>query len=215
MSGGEVPVGRFEAQGRLSLWVLVGLFVVAFAFRAGVGGWRLGRGDNPEVLTFPDEVQYWSMSRDLRAGRTLTDELGFHATRMPAYPAFLAIFPDSRGGVLGAIVCQWIIGALAAPLTALLAVRIGGVVAGVAAGLVVAADPGLVGLSSLLLTETPFVTGVAALWLVGWPIAAECRGVSAGRWLGLGVTAALCVYVRPSTVGLVGLWVVFLLARQR
>jgi len=36
-----------------------------------------------------------------------------------------------------------------------------------------------------------------------------------GRWLGVGALSALCVYVRPSSAGLVLAWTVFLLVRRR
>ena len=99
------------------------MFLAAAVLRGGYGVWQMWRSGDPAALTFPDEVQYWSMSRELRGGGLLTDELGFHATRMPLYPGFLAVFPTSAGGVVGARVCQWLIGGLVAPLVALLTAR--------------------------------------------------------------------------------------------
>jgi hypothetical protein len=71
----------------------------------------------------------------------------------------------------------------------------------------------------LLLTETPYVTAAAALWWVGWPLGGSARQrgqpTDIRLWVALGALSALCVYVRPSSAGLVALWILFLLARQR
>jgi hypothetical protein len=203
--------------------------------RAGYGGLQMYRAD-PTALTFPDEQQYWLMARGLRQGQPLTDELGFHATRMPLYPGYLSLFAASDGGVVGARICQWIIGALAAVFAGLLGTRVLGRHVGFLTGLLVAVDPVLAGASTLLLTETPFVATVTALWWVSWPLA--CRRTIAGqaiagapasatqhaieqaepglgRWLGTGALSALCIYVRPSALGLVLIWTAFLLLRRR
>lgn len=194
---------------------LVLLFVTAVILRAAYGGFEMWRSGDPAALTFPDEVQYWSMSRELRAGGLLTDELGFHAGRMPLYPGLLALFPTSADGVVGARTCQWIVGGLVAPLVALLAARAVGPRTALPAGLIVAADPALVGLSSLLLTEAPFVTALTALWWAGWPLVERRAQPQVWRhWVLTGLLSALCVYVRPSTVGLVLIWTGFLAARQ-
>jgi len=216
-------------------WRFAVVFLIALGLRAGYGGVHLCRSADRTALTFPDEQQYWTMARGLRQGGPLTDELGFCATRMPLYPGLLSIFAGWDGGVVTARVCQWVIGALAAVFACLLGNRVRGPDVGFAAGLLAAADPSLVGVSSLLLTETPFVAVVAALWWVGWPLASRawhsqavaCAPTSGGvrplqqsepgmgRWLGVGALSALCVYVRPSSAGLVLAWTVFLLVRRR
>ena len=216
-------------------WRFAVVFLMALGLRAGYGGVQLYRSTDRTALTFPDEQQYWTMARGLRQGGPLTDELGFCATRMPLYPGLLSIFAGWDGGVVTARVCQWVIGALAAVFACLLGNRVRGPDVGFAAGLLAAADPSLVGVSSLLLTETPFVAVVAALWWVGWPLASRawhsqavaCAPTSGGvrplqqsepgmgRWLGVGALSALCVYVRPSSAGLVLAWTVFLLVRRR
>ena len=73
------------------------------------------------ALEFPDEQQYWSTSRALRAGEGLRDELGFRATRMPLFPALLAMFPDGAGGLAAARALQGLFAAVAAALVAGLA----------------------------------------------------------------------------------------------
>ena len=50
------------------------------------------------------------------------------------------------------------------------------------AGLLVAIDPFLILLSSLLLTETLFITALVALWLAGWDLQHRSRGAGLGRW---------------------------------
>ncbi len=211
-------------------WLLV-LFLGALLLRGGYGAYQLAASGAAE-LTFPDEQQYWLMSRQLRAGEPLADELGFHATRMPLYPGWLAMFPDSPAGLIGARAIQWIIGALVAPLVALLGARAVDGRVGLAAGVMAAADPSLVGVSSLLLTEAVFVTVLAAWWWVSWPLvrsnssggfrqSAALGGAKAGSpgtsllcWVWSGALAGLCVYLRPSSAGLVAAWAVLLAVRQ-
>jgi hypothetical protein len=224
--GASIPLRRLYA-----------LFILALALRAGYGGVQVWRSGDAAGLTFPDEQQYWQMSRELRGGGRLTDELGFQATRMPLFPWWLALFPESAGGVASAKVCQWIIGALVAPLVALLGARVFERQVGLVAGVVAAADPALVGLSSLLLTETWFVFVLVFLWWVSWPLTRTCLPVptSSGRegmpppsgiqpradedrtwwrWVVTGALSALCVYVRPSSAGLIVVWTVVLVVRQ-
>ena len=115
-----VPIRRVGKQ-RLGPTVLLVLFVIALCARASWGVWRESRSAQPAALEFPDEVQYWNMAVSLCEGRGLRDELGFRATRMPLYPAFLSLFAGLEHGVLAAKAAQWALGALVAPLTALLA----------------------------------------------------------------------------------------------
>ena len=199
--------------GRLAISRLLIVFAVALVLRAGYGGLQLVKADDPTALTFPDEQQYWMMAQALRDGQLLTDELGFHATRMPLYPAFLSLFARGSSGVIAAKVCHWVIGAIGAVLAALLGARVAGPAVGFVAGLIVAADLSLVGTSSLLLTETPYVTVVTALWLVAWPVGEQAAGIR--RWLAVGFLAALCVYVRPSAAGLIVVWIAFQWLRRR
>ncbi len=198
--------------GRLPLTVV---FVTALLLRAGYGGLTLVRADDPAHLAFPDEQQYWMMAQSLYAGGLLTDELGFNATRMPLYPAILSLFVGQEAaGVIAAKVCHWFLGAAAAVFAALLGARCAGCRVGLLAGLLVAVDLPLVGVSSLLLTEAPSVTALAALWWVGWPLLDRSRGATTGRWVAVGALSTLCVYIRPSTAGLIVLWLVFLAARR-
>ncbi len=210
------------------------IFVVAIVARAGWGTYRLVRAPDPCQLEFPDEQQYWLMASNLWQGNGLTDEFGFHATRMPLFPGLLAPLTGIDNGVVVAKVAHWFIGAAAAVLTALLASSLieRRAVAWLA-GLMVALDPFLVFSSSLLLTETLFIVASLGLWwaaapLVTTPVASLLakrgkRGVAqpAGdlkstdapwhRWLTIGIIAAATVYAREAGLVLVALLLVFIL----
>lgn len=176
----------------------------------------LGRGEDRNALEFPDEVQYWQMGESLAAGDGLRDELDFRATRMPLYPAMLAPFAKLTHGVVAAKVLHWLIGACVALTTAGLAAEIAGARVGIVAGMLVALDPFLVFFSSLLLTETPFLLGFTGLWWALWPAIAPSGGtLSARRWLAVGLLAALCVYLRESSLGLVLLVLAFVAVCRR
>ncbi len=182
-------------------WLLL-VFLVALTLRAGLGTVRLVRSDNSAALEFPDEQQYWLMADSLQSGNGLADELGFRATRMPLYPGMLSVFTRMDHGVVAARVFHWLIGAVAAMLTAGLAASLLDRRAGLIAGLLVAVDPFLVFFSSLLLTETLFLAALVGLW---WTLGRLIResGGSISRWATAGVLAALCVYIRESSLGLV------------
>ncbi len=172
--------------------------------RAGLGTVRLVRADNPSALEFPDERQYWLMASSLRSGDGLADEFGFRATRMPLYPGVLSVFSSASNGVVIAKVLHWLIGSVAAAMTAGLAMCLFDRRTGLLAGLLVACDPFLVFFSSLLLTETLFVTWLIALWWLAGPILRDHgERVSAWRWFAIGAVAALTVYTRESGLGLV------------
>ncbi|MFQ5494423.1 MAG: glycosyltransferase family 39 protein [Phycisphaerae bacterium] len=181
---------------------LVLIFCLALAARAGWGMYRLLGTGSPATLEFPDETQYWQMAESLRAGDGLRDELGFQATRMPLFPLLLSLFVGSPRGIGWFLCGQWVIGAIGAALAMAMATRLFDARVGLWAGVMVALDPFLVFFSTLVLTETFFITALLGL---GW-LSAGClrdRAASTRRWVGLGVTAALCVYLRESSLGLV------------
>ena len=150
---------------RIGARTLFFVFVLALTARAGWGVYRLMTAPDAQALEFPDEEQYWRMARSLAAGHGLVDEFGFRATRMPLYPAVLSLFATFSYSVVAAKVLHWVIGAYAAVLAA----RLGSVFfdrhVGLLAGLWVACDPFLIFFSSLLLTETFFITTLLFLWL--------------------------------------------------
>jgi tRNA(Ile)-lysidine synthetase-like protein len=192
------------------------VFVVALVARTGFGWVRMQQSADPAALEFPDENQYWFMAGSLARGDGLRDDLGFRATRMPLYPAFLSLFVGNPHGVELARASQWIIGAMAAPLIAALGQVLAGRRVGLTAGVIVALDPFLVFFSSLLLTETLTIIALCTLWLLlAGVIALRPLRVSVARWLAIGATAALCVYVRESNIGLVVIALLFTTASCR
>lgn len=196
---------------------LLVIFVIALTAR---GAWQVLRTTQrgPESgLEFPDEQQYWLMAESLATGDGLRDELGFRAGRMPLYPAFLSLFTKYDHGIFLARFVQGILGAATACLAALIGARLGGRQIGLLAGLAVALDPFQVFFAPLLLTEAPFTAVLVLLTCILFHIApgatsSDDRGTLQGnnasrpgllRWLAAGVIAAVCVYLREASLGLV------------
>jgi 4-amino-4-deoxy-L-arabinose transferase-like glycosyltransferase len=206
--------GSNTGTDRLRPRTLLLIFLVALLARGGYGAWQMVRSNDPSALNFPDEQQYWEAGRAMARGELLTDELGFHATRMPLFPWFLSLFP-AQGGPAWAKVVMWFVGSAAALFTAMLGASAVGPRTGLIAGLLVALDPTMAGVSSLLLTETPFVTVAAALWWLGWPLTQRTSQSKWGRWLALALGCALAVYVRPSATLMVFAWPVLIVLLRR
>jgi len=202
------------------------VFAVALAIRGGWGTFRLVRQADPSILEFPDEQQYWLIASSLHRGEGLRDELGFRATRMPLYPGYLSLFAGSSGGVVVAKITHWVLGASVAVLAAGVASILFGRRHGIITGLLVACDPFLVFFSSLLLTETLFLVGLLTFWWMVTPLAVRC-GPDPGagpveadvlgwrRWVATGLAAAMCVYVRESSLGLIIMVLVLIVLLRR
>lgn len=194
-----------RAIGGRWLWAI---FLLALAARAAWGAARMIASHDADLLSLPDEQQYWIMAKSLAAGGGLRDELGFCAGRMPLYPAFLSLFAALPHGAAWARGVQWIIGALAAVFAA----RIGGAAfsrgVGILAGLLVALDPYLIYASSLLLTETPFITALIGLWgaALAWAQTAEDEPSRRARrdrtWAqaSMCLFAVVCIYLREAAL---------------
>ena len=200
---------------RLTGRLLLVVFVAALGVRVGWGVLQLARASDPLALEFPDEVDYWSLAESLARGDGLVGEHGFRALRMPLFPWLLSVFASSDSGVVYAKAAQWPIGALAAVFVALLGARIGGRPIGLLAGLLVAFDPFLIFFSSLLLTETLFITALSGLWLAGWDRPRGDKPFGYPRWLLLGLLCSLCIYLRESSVGLCVVWTALVIARRK
>ncbi len=200
-------------------WACVSIFLLALLARALFGTLQMTRMAAPTDLQFPDEREYWQIACSVHDGDGYVGEFGHRADRMPLYPGLLALAAGLPNGVAYARGGQWLLGAIGAVLVAFLAARTADPPTGVVAGLIMACDPGLVGVSNLLLTETVFVTLVATWWLIGWPLGRPPSEPAASsprwlRWALTGVTAAACVYVRPGAVILVVLWTAYVAARR-
>ncbi|MHC4696305.1 MAG: glycosyltransferase family protein [Planctomycetota bacterium] len=186
------------------------VFVLALLVRGAWGGYRLAQAHDPAAVEFPDEEQYWLMATSLHAGQGLEDEFGFRATRMPLYPAALSLAAGLEHGVPVAKVIQWFVGAAAAALTIGVATSLFGRRVGLVAGFWVALDPFMIFFSSLLLTETLFTAALLGLWWVVLPaLSPNGRSAPPGQWIAIGIVAALCVYLRESSLGLVAVLLAF------
>jgi hypothetical protein len=199
-----------------------GVFLAALLARAAYGMYAHADG-SVASLHYDDEQWYWALAESLRGGQGLVGEFGHRAERMPLYPAILSVFASFSQGPGAARMMQWVIGALAAPLTTALAwqcfkpfkdVTHVGLLA-VVAGLGVAFDPALCGMASLLLTETFFVTTLIALWWVALPLVRGGATREWPRWAALGTLAALTIYFREAGVIFVAALLLFLLVARR
>ena len=208
------------------------IFAIALVARAGWGIYRMEKSGGAG-LEFPDEEQYWFIAQSIADGNGLRDDMGFRATRMPLYPAFLSPFAESPNGVAIAKGAQWGIAALAAPLVMAIGCRLASRRHGLLCGIIVALDPFLVFFSSLLLTESTAITMLCLFWMLLTPFlqlapesalesprepkcaAREMRRVSWGRWALAGAAAAACVYLREVNLGLVVITLAVLAAFHR
>lgn len=207
----EPRLGENGGARRWAAAVLV--FAAALAARAAYGFHAFG-DPGPASLQYDDERWYWAIGESLHRGDGQVGEFGHRAERMPLYPAVLSLFATSPRGPGNVRVLQWLVGAAAAVMTYALASRF--IRWPVAAGLFVAFDPALCGSASLLLTETFFVTAVAALWWMGWPAArGEGSRASWMRWLALGAVSAICVYLREAGVVFVGALLLYSMMLRR
>lgn len=184
---------------------LLFIFLAALLLRGGWGTYRLVRAVDPQALEFPDEQQYWLMANSLAKGHGLVDEFGFRATRMPLYPGVLALFALLPYPVVVAKIAHWVVGAWIAVLAGQVAAALFDRRVGLLAGLWVALDPFLIFFSSLLLTETFFIAALLFLWLVAVRWVAGSRSFGWGAWVQVGLVGALCIYLRESSILLVGM----------
>lgn len=204
---------RFHAR---PVWVdLLTLFVAALTARAAFGCLRYDKSPSPTQLEFPDERQYWFIAASLASGEGLLDDMGFRASRMPLYPAYLSLFVPAENGVLLAKGSQWFLGALAAPFIAATGFLLAGRRAGVLAGILVAFDPFLIFFSSLLLTETMAITVLCALWFFLVKILSAKAPASWDNWLCVGIASAIGVYLRESNLGLILVSIIFTVAVRK
>lgn len=189
------------------------VFVLAVAVRGFYSLYAFA-DPTPSSLAYDDERWYWALAESLHRGEGLVGEFGHRAERMPLYPGVLALFAGAPEGVGRVRVLQWFVGGLAAVATMALARR--WCRWPVLAGVAVACDPALAGMAGLLLTETFFVTAIAGLWLAAWSVTDAERSVPAlRRWVGVGVLAALAIYLREAGVAFVALLLGYVIWRRR
>jgi peptidoglycan/LPS O-acetylase OafA/YrhL/4-amino-4-deoxy-L-arabinose transferase-like glycosyltransferase len=164
-----------------------------------------------------DGADYQRLARSILAGSGFgtshfAEGGGPTALRPPGYPVLLAAVEGvTGGGVLTARLAGALLGALAVPLTVLLARRLGrSPRAALVAGAVVALLPQQVLISTSLVSEVLFVPLTVAVVLCG--LVHRQTGARWALWAA-GASLGLAVVTRP--VGLVLLPVLVLLARPR
>jgi len=196
---------------------IAAVFFLAVVVRGAWGAYHeVTRSPTAPAFEFPDEQQYWTIAESIARGDGMRDELGFRASRMPLYPAFLSLFARFDGGVLFARVFHWVIGAIGVVAAASLASQLFGRRVGLTAGVLVAIDPFLVFSSSLLLTETPFILAMLLFFQSVAPLMLRpSMTVSLQSSMVIGLMGALCVYVRVSSLGLVVVTLLLVGLRRR
>lgn len=169
------------------------LLLLAIALRVGWVLVRYAPAGQAEHLEYGDEVAYVQVAESLAAGQGLVDELGYRATYMPAYPAFLALFQALPRPLLAARIGQAVLAALVAPAAYWLGRRFAcgdpsRQWIGVLSGLAAACDPFLIFFSGLLLTEALFAVVLTAGWVFVIRLA-RVRGSDHGRLVAESVDA--------------------------
>lgn len=193
--------------------IVILILLLALAVRIG---WAIGRPtDEASLANLPDQVEYLSLAKSLRAGEGLnmvdprfSDTV--YAFRMPGYPLFCAAL---NANILWIRIAQAIVGASSVLATLWLARRWLSPVLSYLAAMLVALDPIQIYFSSLILSESLFtaviVWGIACLVRGRSPMA---RGPGAWIWWVGTLLLVLSIYIRPSAliwpVALVGAVVV-------
>ena len=139
-----------------------------------------------------DEGAYLQLARGLATGG------GYEGTfRPPLYPAFMAASLVLGAGTLGIRLAQAILGTVATLLTWRLADRMAGRTTALAAALIVACDPTLIGFSHRLWSETVFIVLLlGAVDLIAHPLERQ-RPI---RWAAAGLLFGLATLTRPMIV---------------
>jgi 4-amino-4-deoxy-L-arabinose transferase-like glycosyltransferase len=207
--GGRAPPDHYRAG--VSRRTLVLLALGALAVRVVYGLWVLADGRYEPVS---DAHHYHGIAAALADGRGFSHPFPFlvlHPTawRPPLYPLLLGTVYQvtgpsvAAGQVLGAVLGTGVV-----VLGALLAERMAGPGAGVAAGVGLALYPPLVAADVTLLTESLSLLLLLAVVLLA----------GTGRWALAGVAAGLLTLTRPSAqalVGVIGLWLAWQVGWRR
>ncbi len=197
-----------DSSGAASRWAW-SIFALALLLRAA---WALYSWQRAGwYLSYDDERLHWELATNLATKFELVGE-GWHAPRMPFYPALLACFtPLGAWGVLAARLLQAILGAITAGLVLRWTGEALGTRAGRAAGLLAAVDPFAIFFANLLLTEVVYsLLLVLGGWLI-WRVARR-KNVTAGTIFAGSAVLAATALTRPETVFLLPpLWIVLLI----
>lgn len=149
-----------------------------------------------------DAGEYDWLARTVLAGRGLVDGASHpYVSRAPLYPLVLAtVYAVFGADPVSARLFQAVVGALVCAGSYLLARRLFGERAGIAAAAVTALSPALIIYSGLLLTET--LAGALVLLLALLITVDRTRLASPWRWLGIGLAGGAAALLRPEMLGL-------------
>jgi hypothetical protein len=184
------------------------LLALALALRLGfsLGYWV------EKPLTH-DEHEYWTLSRNLLAGRGLVydDDGREHFGRAPGYPVFLAAVGLVDESPAGMKIAQSVLGTLGVALVGRLGTAAAGPAAGLAATAIAAIYPPLVCMPAYVLSETLY--SLLALWstLLLWR---AFERPSPARFVAIGVLVGVTALVRPIAVPFLAFVTVALLLRR-
>lgn len=161
-----------------------------------------------------DEREYWTLSRNLAAGRGLVyDDDGLeHFGRAPGYPAFLAGVRSIDDSITAVKVAQSLLGTLGVVVVAMLAARIDGPRAAAAATAIAAVYPPLVLMPAYVLSETLYSLFALFATLLLWQALDRPK---AGRFFATGIVIGLTALVRPVAIPFLALVVLALGLRRR
>jgi 4-amino-4-deoxy-L-arabinose transferase-like glycosyltransferase len=187
---------------RRGIWLVIALVAVALRLAFALGYWT----DQPLTR---DEREYLSLARGVASGAGFVYDEGARAGgvdpfgRAPGYPAFLALV-GAGGAVTTTVpviaqVAQSIVGGLGVLLVGVLATRLAGPRAGLAAAVGAACYPPLVWIAAYAFSEAIFwPIGLGCVWLFDrahQAVPARDRL----RWaLFAGVVAGVAVLIRPA-----------------
>lgn len=181
--------------------LLIGLIVLAASVRLG---WSLTRpSDDASLQSLPDQVEYLSLARSVRAGEGLRFfDARFrdfaYAYRPAGYPLLLA----ALGGEVRLVrAAQALLDAASVLAAFLLARRWLGPRAALLPAALVALSPYFIFFSALVLTETLFTSMLAWSMVLLTLDRNRPRRAAVGWWLGV-MVLALSAHVRPSAVAL-------------
>jgi len=184
--------------------ILVGSLGLALALRLAFSlGYWVGK-----PLTH-DEQEYWTLSRNLAAGRGLVydDDGHEHFGRAPGYAVFLAAVRSIDDSIAAVKVAQSVLGAFGVAVIAMLATRAAGPRAGAAASVIAALYPPLVWMPGYLLSETLYsllaLVGTLLLWRA-------LDRPTPGKFFATGIAIGLTALVRPVAIPFLALVVLVL-----
>ncbi len=190
-------------------WWLCGVLALALALRVGACAWWQSRLPAGTKFAFGDSDTYWTLARELAAGRAFQyGSPDARVFRMPGYPLLLAplFVANAQPPVMWGRWLSAVCGTLAVAGVYVLAARLFDRRAALLAAALAAVYPGAIAMSIVLLSEAPFcplVVAQLASWAASWQAGEASAGRSVNRrsmlWaVASGGLAGLATLMRPS-----------------